>query len=862
MLGLRSAFIHRVATSPRQQLHHTFNNARVYTPRVGLFPLLWSRTRRDGRYKSSTAQEPKSGHIEEGPNESLVFIDNIFPLRLSFLLRLTNLPFFTDPEKVLQKLLKQLHDDQSIPAADPLNIAQRALPSSISLQVKQILPRLREGGAYAKLLHDQNVSPADIEAALQDYLEKKSPKPWFNPFRSIGSHLVRGRPWLEDLQRFPSVKLRVEFLPNGPGTEAAELSEETLYTLFRTYGKIADIKPQPSGSKDLPKYATLYYRNIRDAIMAKNCMHGFVLSASEGGGKDGTVLKMVYEQKAKARFLRDWLMAHPRIVIPIVAALVASVTVAVFDPIRTFFIKNHVTHTFHITENKIYSWFRSQVMRANEILTFRHRDSENAGLSVVWDDRRSIIEQIQTWLIETADTFIVVQGPRGSGKRELVIDEALKGRRNTLLIDCKPIQEARGDSKTIFAAAREVGYRPVFSWMNTFSSMIDLAAQGTIGTKTGFSETLDTQLQKIWQNTTNALKELALEGRKKDDKDSELGDDEYLEAHPERRPVVVIDNFLHKSQDSSVVYDKISEWAANLTTANVAHVIFLTNDVSFSKSLSKALPDRVFRHVSLGDCSPEVAKRFVVNHLNADADEGSKGAKEASRLSETREDLSELDGCIDILGGRLTDLEFLARRIKTGETPNKAVHEIIDQSASEILKMYILDISSSSSSSSNGSNNNRSWTPEQAWLLIKSLAATPSLRYNELLLSDTFKSSDAALLALEQFELITILSQNGRPHSIKPGKPVYRAAFQQLVSDRVLCARLDLAVLNQLIGIETKAIDKAEAELSLLGGLPGPPREVRGRVLWLLAKMAVSQRKVEGWEREGKALKEVLTREY
>lgn len=306
-------------------------------------------------------------------------------------------------------------------------------------------------------------------------------------------------------------------------------------------------------------------------------------------------------------------------------------------------------------------------MRANEILTFKHRKGEDAGLSAVWDDRKDDIERIRTWLMETADTFIVIQGPRGSGKRELVLDEALKGRKNTLVIDCKPIQEARGDSSTIFAAAREVGYRPVFSWMNTLSSMIDLAAQGTIGTKTGFSETLDTQLAKIWQNTSNALKELALEGRKKDDKDSELGDDEYLEAHPEKRPVVVIDHFLHKSQESSIVYDKISEWAAALTTANVAHVIFLTNDVSFSKSLSKALPDRVFRQISLGDCSPEVAKKYVINGLTAEAEDG--GAKK-SVPSQSREDLDELDGCIDILGGRLTDLEFLTRRIRTGESPS------------------------------------------------------------------------------------------------------------------------------------------------------------------------------------------------
>ncbi|KAL8730089.1 MAG: hypothetical protein Q9166_004288 [cf. Caloplaca sp. 2 TL-2023] len=856
MLGLSSA-LGRVAV--KQHIYRTVPVAGWLSTSRITSPYLFPRAK-DRRFKSTTPDVPKSGHIEEGPNESLLFIDNIFPLRLSFLLCLTPLPFFTDPEKILQKLLKQLHEEQRIPAADPLTIAKRALPESLSIQVKQILPRLKEGGAYAKLLHETTVSPSDIEAALQDYLNKNSPKPWFSPFRSIGSHLVRGRPWLEDLRRFPSKKLKVEFLPTKPGAEAAELPEETLYTLFRTYGKLGDIKPQPVGSKDLPKYATLYYGNVRDAIMAKNCMHGFVLPEADGGGRDGTVLKIVFEQQAKARFLRDWVMNHPRIVIPIVAALLASVTVAVFDPVRTFFIKRHVTGTFQLNDNRVYKWFRSQLTRANEILTFKQHDSDNAGLSAVWDDRRSDIEQIQTWLMETADTFIVVQGPRGSGKRQLVLDEALKGRRNTLLIDCKPIQEARGDSSTIFAAAHEVGYRPVFSWMNTFSSLIDLAAQGTIGTKTGFSETLDTQLQKIWQNTTNALKELALEGRKKDDKDSELGDDEYLEAHPERRPVVVINNFLHKSQESSIVYDKISEWAAALTTANVAHVIFLTNDVSFSKSLSKALPDRVFRQVSLGDCSPEVAKRLVVNHLNADVDEGSKSDKEGRKAlpSEICEDLYELDGCIDILGGRLTDLEFLARRIKTGETPNKAVHEIIDQSASEILKMYILDISTSPS---NGTTT-RPWTPEQAWLLIRSLASTPSLRYNELLLSDTFKSSDAALLALEQFELITIVSQNGRPHSIKPGKPVYQAAFKQLVADRVLKARLDLAVLNQLISIETKSIDKAEAELNLLGQLPGQPREVRGRVMYLLAKMQASQGKVERWEMEGKALKEVLAKEY
>src|SRR5256884_3554833 len=83
----------------------------------------------------------------------------------------------------------------------------------------------------------------------------------------------------------------------------------------------------------------------------------------------------------------------------------------------------------------------------------------------------------------------------------------------------------------------------------------------------------------------------------------------------------IIQDFLHKGNETTLVYDKLAEWAATLTTTNIAHVIFLTTDVSFSKSLSKALPNRVFRQIILGDCSPEVAKRFVINHLDADAED-------------------------------------------------------------------------------------------------------------------------------------------------------------------------------------------------------------------------------------------------
>ncbi|KAK4937235.1 mitochondrial escape protein 2 [Elasticomyces elasticus] len=773
---------------------------------------------------------------------------DVFPLRLQWL----NLIPFLNPDKVLAESLKKVnHPDLAL--ADPSSIIKRAIPEKLPLTVTKILPRLREGGAFVKFTHEQGISATELESTLKEYLEEKPIKPWFNPFRRVRAFLVQGKPWIEDLYRVPSSRVKVEFLPTSPESSAAELAQETLYSLFRRYGKLAEIITQPFDSKVLPRYAYVDYRNIRFATMAKNVMHGYVVPPEEGGGKAGTLLKLSYEPKVKANWIWSWITNHPRIVLPLLVALVTAASVAVFDPIRTFFIKMHITHGLQLEDSWLYKWAKRWLSRGYDYLRLRKQDAAAESLRIIWEDRQGAITQLQTWLIETADTFIVVQGPRGAGKKELVLDQALKDRPNKLVIDCKRIQEARGDSGTIAAAAAEVGYKPVFSWMNNMSSMIDLAAMGTIGTKTGFSETLDSQLAKIWNNTTTALKEIALSHRKKDEKDAQIADDEWLEAHPEYRPVVVIDNFLHKNNEgtTSLVYDKLGEWAAALTTQNIAHVVFLTTDVSFSKSLSKALPDRVFRQITLSDCTPDVAKKLVLQHLKSEPNEPAEGQEKVSPV-QMQNNIDELDSVIQVLGGRLTDLEFLARRIKTGESPTKAVHQIIEQSASEILKMYLLEVDPA----------NRKWTPQQAWLLIKQLAANEVLRYNEVLLDPLFSNGEQVLQTLEQAELITITSSNGRPNGIKPGKPVYSAAFALLTEDEVLKARMDLAIMSQLISIENKNVEKYENELSTLAELPGTPSELKPRIQWCMEKVMASQVKIQKFEAQSAKLKKVLSEQF
>lgn len=357
-----------------------------------------------------------------------------------------------------------------------------------------------------------------------------------------------------------------------------------------------------------------------------------------------------------------------------------------------------------------------------------------------------------------------------------------------------------------------------------------------------------------------ALKGVALAHKNDSERDAAMADDEYLAANPQRRPVVVIDNLLHldaatTGNNAAVLHEKLADWAALLLSANVAHVIFLTNGSGFSKSLAKSLPGRVFHTVCLGDAQPEPAKRYVLHRLLDDA---------AAALRADEDLLAELGQSIEALGGRLTDLEFLARRIKAGETPAQAVQEIVTTSAAEILKLYFFLDGWGTGGAADAAK--RRWSPEQAWCLVRQLAAADELRYNEVLLHDLFGSGSGAgedaLQSLEQAELISVVSRNGRPWAIRPGKPVYRAAYQALLGDPVLRARMDWLVLKALCGRATDEIKKCEDELAVLAALDSkksfPPR----RVEWLVRRIEAGQKRIEDSEKEMATLKAVLQREF
>ena len=586
-------------------------------------------------------------------------------------------------------------------------------------------------------------------------------------------------------------------------------------------------------------------------------MHGFVVGEALGGGKEGTRLRISYEKKTKPHSIWNWITSHPKLVIPLIAAMLAALSVVIFDPIRKFFVKSYVKHKTSVTANKFIGWIKSKTDR---LWSSSRKKDKKLSLSAFWNQRQGLIEDISSGLADPSGTFIVVQGSKGSGRYELV-EQALKERKYVLNVDCKAISEANGETGVIRKLAAAVGYRPIFSWANSISSMIDLAVQSTTGVKAGFSETFEAQLAKIFHTTASALKEVSLSSRP--DKDTET-EEAFLQSHPQDRTVVVVDNFLYTSEEnksrSNVIYDKVAEFAATLVQNNIAHVIFLTSDVSFAKVLSRVLPDRTFRHVVLGDLPPEVARKYILTRLEEEEErEGAKrpeNGKDDAAKKIPKPDPVELAASLEVIGGRLDDLELFATRLKSGQNPNQAVDEIVNLSASEIVKNYITRDTPSSVDDQNP------WTVEQAWWLIKTIAERKSITYDEALLSAPFSASSTSprksLDGLVATDLVSLKSRRGFPVSIEAGKATYRAAFKLLARDAALRARMDRSVLSTLAKAEKAKIEAAEKELAVLAGLPPKVAAEAGeRVRYLVGNLAESQRRIVEFEGEMGRLKRV-----
>ena len=790
-----------------------------------------------------------TGVIEKGSNrEGLLYFDNVYPdvARYNTFRRIM--------APALKAINQQLHE----------YLTQHAIPPDFPVTITNILPRVKDGGVFARYVIDDSEQGKSIITEIADkkithYFQKHNSPPWFRGQLNglVRVFKVRGTPWIEDLRRDQSNKLKVTF-------DGEDLSQEVLYSILRRYGPIVDIIPPSPSSKDLPRSATVIFTRRRDAATARNCVNGFTVEGTN------TTIHLSFEPVDRKNILMSWITEHPRIIIPILLALAATLAVIIFEPIRTWSIKRKITGRISLgywDNFRMVRWIHGQMSTlistlsrivSGSIRSLGLWNSRNeTQYENLWDERIKSIDLLKQWILDGVGTFIIVHGPKGSGKQELVFNHTLQDHPNVLHINCEHlVKAARSDSSFLRAASSITGYYPVFPWMNGLTRFLDLAVQGLTGQKSGFAESKETQFRNILSTAANAINSIVLDSKreiigKQDSCPPEaktasgdaptaqsvasMSDEDFLQLHPECKPVIVIDNFMSKSEDpqAQFVYDELAEWSGTLIQANIAHVVFITDDVGFDKSLSPALPNHIFKILPVGDANEESAKSFVLRQLGASA-------------GEQRDDESKypgLDEAIRPLGGRMTDLQALARRLKSGESPNAAVDDMVEQSALEILQMYIMKTKAD-------------WTPQQAWSLVKKLATSPDneVCIDALMYDPNFGSREAlnSLSELERCEMIAINSKGGRMISIRAGKPLYQTAFKSLVNDPELAATMEIEVLKSLVAKETSNIVKLEQELTKLAALTAAnikSYEVKSRINYLSDKLYNSQTKIEKYEK-------------
>lgn len=95
---------------------------------------------------------------------------DLFPLKLTPVLSL--LSRRTETDQQLTDLLQRFNSS-SLGIMDPIQLVKRAIPGNLPIKVTEIMPRLKDGGAFVKFEFDPSLSTSEIEGKLKFRLQSE-----------------------------------------------------------------------------------------------------------------------------------------------------------------------------------------------------------------------------------------------------------------------------------------------------------------------------------------------------------------------------------------------------------------------------------------------------------------------------------------------------------------------------------------------------------------------------------------------------------------------------------------------------------------------------------------------------------------
>ncbi|KAJ4488366.1 exonuclease [Lentinula aciculospora] len=802
--------------------------------------------------KFFSAREAPEEPVPE--REGCVFVDSVFPVLLG---KFDFRRYFVASRKdtILSSLKERFN---GVKAHD--------------LQILSLDPHPKDGGVFVRFKYKAPNKEEQALKSVEESLRKEARDnggiaTWLG-LRTPNVWLVKGTPWTEDIMgRSASVILKVSF-------EGPDVSEETLYRLFRPYGRIEELThptPVPAGTQ---RFSTIHFNSLKSATVARNVIYGLEVPTSGGP----TRLRISYTSPIEAHIIQDWITNHPKIFLPVLFFLIGTLTYTIFDPIRVLMVEAKLLDWFDLKKFKVYKW-----LRANTLERIYIKSKLLPVDKQIWKEREDAERSIQAYLSDLPSTVTFVHGPQGSGKSTMIASALKSAERKSLVIDCRELSKAASDAQLVAGLAKQTGYWPIFSFLNSMNNLIDLASVGLIGQKAGLSRSVDEQLQQILDTVALALrnvsdkqhrvftKKMQAKGRGKPTESlnekakfpSDTNQNQVKERERyspeigkkkesdgaeiqavEALPIVVIRNFAGKAVREDLL-NGLAQWAAKLAENQIAHVIVVSDNRENSKKVAKALQFKPLNFVALYDADEASALAFVQEKLHE---------------SDVNDTLSHEDKTyVQRLGGRSVDLESLVNKVRTGMDVKEAVEDIINRGVGELRKNAFGDDAEDAK--------NFPWTRGQAWTLLNLLSKNSEVPYHQVLLDYPFKGDEIPLRSMEHAELIAISTHDGRPTVIRPGKPVYRWVFERLVNDPIFRATQEIEFNTQLVFIAETTIKSCEEELLKLGEISKHASSNwltedawSRRSQYLMKKMMESERKLESLERKNAELKKILSK--
>jgi len=386
---------------------------------------------------------------------------------------------------------------------------------------------------------------------------------------------------------------------------------------------------------------------------------------------------------------------------------------------------------------------------------------------------------------------------------------------NDLIINCDVLQQQPHDHLILGTLAKEVGYWPQFSSLRKVAGMVDSLILAATGTNAGLSTTPQQDFKGILDSVSGSFKQLitAQEEANKKAADKAAAAGLAFEPKPIEYPVVVIEAFAARDRKGKPwVYEELAAWATQLVENKVAYVILCSRNSAAIKLGSKFMPSKTFEVSMLHDCNEERAMLYLSSQLGENV---------------VRENYSLITQIVGGIGGRLTDLDAFAQRVKAATAVRGELGEgsgvtqdLLWQSYNEMITKTIFEVRKAGFGDV---GDNLAWTPTQYWAIVKALSNKENILYDQVKAMGVFNGNDAPLLAMESEDVISVEMEKGRPFMIRAPRPLAQSAFQAMVNDdQRFAGYMEAQTMKELISkTQTSKIDPAVAEMAQLEKILG-----------------------------------------